>query len=103
MPDPAIGTELLATEPWDAAATAAAEGAAKGFALSNAFGLASKVLTSDVAALGVLLATAFPLLASASGFGDEILKNTVGVLVAWTEALAVAESAEEELLEDSFG
>ena len=56
-------------------------GPRKGFDLSNAFGLASKVLTSDVAALGVLLATAVSLLASASGFGDEILKNTVEELV----------------------
>jgi len=82
MPEPAIGTELLATEPCDAAA-AATGGPAKGFDRSNASGLISEVPTSDVfvvvvvATLGVLLATAVSLLASASGFGDEILKKTV--------------------------
>ena len=86
-PELAIGTELLATDPCEAT-TAAPGGPAKGFDLSNALGLshASEVLTPEVAALGVLLATAVSLLASASGFGDEISKKTVLELAFWTAA-----------------
>ena len=51
----------------------------------------------------MLLATAVSLLASASGFGDEISKKTVLALTLGTEGLAVAESGEAELLEASFG
>ena len=97
MPEPAMGTELLATEPCLAAA--AAGGPTKGFDLSNASGLESEVLTPDVATSGVLLATAVSLLSSGS-FGDEISKKMAPASVAGTGAGPVVE---EELEDTNLG